>query len=84
MSNFLGQVYVAMGLFEDAEEVLRYSIDLVDDRNNPNPWKGYNQALLGKLYIEWQRIDDAENPMLEGLDRSRSTNSADLHLLVDN
>jgi cytochrome c-type biogenesis protein CcmH/NrfG len=54
--NFLGQVYTAMGRFEDAETVLTESIQLLGD-DEVSPWSGYNSALLGKLYLESSRVD---------------------------
>jgi tetratricopeptide (TPR) repeat protein len=63
--NYLAQVYTASGRFEAAEQVLVEALDLqeslVSDANKSN-----NLALLGKLYLEWERLDDADGPMRQG------------------
>jgi predicted ATPase len=64
--NFLGQVYTAVGLFEDAEKVLQEAIELHSDDEDPSAVRANNKALLGKLYMEQgRRIIDAEKPILE-------------------
>jgi tetratricopeptide (TPR) repeat protein len=82
--NYLAQVYLAMGLFELAEKTLTESITLIKQEERPDPWNGNNLALLGKLYIEWQKINIAEKPMLEGLEESEATQQVDLITLVRN
>jgi tetratricopeptide (TPR) repeat protein len=63
--NYLAQVYVATGRFEEAEAVLREAIMLPDDRD-ADPTRSNNLALLGKLYVEWERVNDADEPMRRG------------------
>ena len=45
--NFLGQVYTAVGLFEDAEKVLQEAIELHRDDEDPSAVRANNKALLG-------------------------------------
>jgi tetratricopeptide (TPR) repeat protein len=64
--NYLGQVYIAMGLFEKAEVLLSESIESLENEEEANPWKGYNLALLGKLYLEWLHTEKAVEPLRKG------------------
>lgn len=73
MFNFLSQLYIAMGLFEDAERVLKESVDLLKEEDEPSSFKGRSLALLGKLYIEWNRIEDAIGPLLKGWEETQAT-----------
>ncbi len=82
--RFFCQHYMAIGLFEDAETVLKEAIDLIKDDDEPNPWRGYNLALLGKLYIEWERIEDAEPQLSKGWKETQATWNIDLVPLVRN
>jgi tetratricopeptide (TPR) repeat protein len=71
--NFLAQLYIATGRFEDAELALRKAIALYKDAREPNPWNAYNLALLGKLYIEWGRVEDAAGPLVQGWQQTQAT-----------
>jgi predicted ATPase len=64
--NFLAQVYTAIGQFEDAEKKLKEAIALQNGEEEPSAVRGNNWALLGKLYMEWGRIKDAEKPLTKG------------------
>lgn len=55
-----------MGLFEQAEAVLQEALALREDGEESSAVSGNNLALLGKLYLEWQRIPDAIEPLLAG------------------
>jgi len=72
-SNFLGQAYTAMGLFGDAERILKDAIGLYADEDGPIVVQGYNRAQLGKLYMEWDRIEEAEGPLLQGWKETEAT-----------
>lgn len=80
--NFLGQVYIAIGSYEKAEDLLKKSINLIEDNEEPNPWRGYNKALLGKLYLEWNRVEDAAEPIHQGWQETQSAWNVDLVRLV--
>jgi tetratricopeptide (TPR) repeat protein len=82
--NYLGQVYVAMGLYEQAEETLLEITKLRENDKIPQPWTGNNLALLGKLYLEWGKIELAEKPMLEGWAITAAAKQADLITIVRN
>jgi tetratricopeptide (TPR) repeat protein len=61
---FLAQVRTATGAFKLSEEVLNRGIAVIDE---PYAYRAYCQALLGKLYVEWERPDDAREPAEAGL-----------------
>lgn len=82
--NFLAQVEIASGHFEEAESYLNQAIALFNNSKIPNSWNGNNLALLGKLYIEWGRLEDATNPIRRGLEESSMTHNVDLISLVRN
>jgi tetratricopeptide (TPR) repeat protein len=71
--NYLAQTYFRLGLFEKAEEALIEAIEVVQDADEAHSWNGYNLALRGKLYLEWDRIDDAAAPILLGWQESQKT-----------
>lgn len=81
--NFLAQVYVAAGLFEDAEKTLLEALQLLDNQE-PNAWNGYNQGLLGKLYLEWDRVEDAIQPLTQGWQEMQATQYVAMLPLVRN
>jgi len=84
MLNYLGQLYTGIGRFEEAEKVFQEAIDVYKKEEDANAWRGYNLALLGKLYMEWGRIDDAVKPLLKGWEETQSTWNTDLVPLVRN
>ena len=71
--NFLAQLHIATGRFEDAETTLGKAIALYKDARELNPWNAYNLALLGKLYIEWERVGDAVDPLVRGWQQTQAT-----------
>lgn len=81
--NYISQVYIATGLYEEAESVLLSSIGFGQEKAF-DPWRGNNLALLGKLYIEWERFEDAQPPMVAGVEESNSTQQIDLITIVRN
>jgi hypothetical protein len=50
---FLGQLYTAIGLYEDAVRTLRDGIAVFDGEQSSLGLRGYLRALLGRLYLEW-------------------------------
>lgn len=82
--NFVGQVETAAGLFEDAEIHLKQAIAVFENRDRPDPWNGNNLALLGKLYLEWERFEDATAPLERSWEESVPTHNLDLISLVRN
>jgi len=71
--NYLAQTYFRLGLFEKAEQALVEAIEVVEDTDEAHSWNGYNLALRGKLYLEWNRIEDAVAPILLGWQESQRT-----------
>jgi tetratricopeptide (TPR) repeat protein len=63
-SNFLAQVLIASGQFAHAEQVLKDAIrTLSGERSHRMVQTAYNLGLLGKLYMEWGRPNDAAEPL---------------------
>ncbi len=71
--NNLAQIYTAIGFFQEAEFCLREAILLNKELDTPHIWQPYNLASLGKLFLEWGRIDDAVEPIVIGLKESEIT-----------
>lgn len=82
--NYLAQVYLAGGQFEQCEATLNKALAAYDEKVGPNAWQGNNLALLGKLYMEWGRLSDAEQPLMEGFLESQRLPNVDLITLVRN
>jgi predicted ATPase len=76
--NYLGQAFIVTGLFERAEAILKESVDFLKEDDTPHPWRGYNYALLGKLYIEWQRCEEAARYIMHGLKETEAARQVDL------
>lgn len=81
--NYLAQVSLAIGCFEEAETLLFEALVLQDDRE-ADAVKSNNLALLGKLYLEWGRVDDAAEPMRRGWAIAQLAWQAGLASLVRN
>ena len=82
--NYLAQVYLAGGRFEQCEATLKKALAAHDEKIGPNAWHGNNLALLGKLYIEWGRLADSEQPLMDGFRESQRLPNIDLITLVRN
>jgi len=65
MANYFAQLLMTCGRFEEAEELLHSALAMAYT-SKTSYHKGYNLALLGKLYLEWDRPAAAEKPMLAG------------------
>lgn len=63
MENYLGQLLIAVGRFEESEELLAHSAEVLTDFAVASTHRAYNLGLLGKLYLEWGRPDDAFAPL---------------------
>jgi tetratricopeptide (TPR) repeat protein len=73
ISNYLGQLLTEMGRFEEAEGILLEALEPLRADANLSTFQGYNMGLLGKLYLEWGRIGDAEEYLMAGWDRLQRT-----------
>ena len=82
--NYISQLYIATGQFSRAEGLLKRSITILRNEPGNNPWRAYNRALLGKLYLEWQHVTEAVEPLLEGWKETQATGNMWLVALVKN
>jgi tetratricopeptide (TPR) repeat protein len=73
VSNYLGQLLTEAGRFEEAEEVLLSALDPLRPDADLSTFQGYNLGLLGKLYLEWGRLADAEEKLTAGWSRLQQT-----------
>ncbi|MFL6067947.1 MAG: ATP-binding protein [Gaiellaceae bacterium] len=71
---FLAQLYIAIGLYEAAEATLRDAVALFANRQEALGIRGYLNALLGYLYLEWEKPADAREQLAAG--RSEANESA--------
>ncbi|MEU6718980.1 tetratricopeptide repeat protein [Nonomuraea sp. NPDC046802] len=69
ISNYLGQLLTTTGRFEEAEAVLRTALRLLEVDADLSVHQGYNQGLLGKLYLEWGRLESADQMISAGWER---------------
>ncbi|MFI6294016.1 tetratricopeptide repeat protein [Nonomuraea sp. NPDC050790] len=69
ISNYLGQLLTATGRFEEAEQVLQEALRILREDADLSVHQGYNQGLLGKLYLEWGRPDEARPVIDAGYER---------------
>ncbi|HEX7972888.1 MAG TPA: tetratricopeptide repeat protein, partial [Anaerolineales bacterium] len=76
--NYLAQVYAGMGQFEAAEKSLQDAVRFLKDDPEPNPWRAYDSSFLGKLYLEWNRVEQAAKPILEGWKETNAKWNVDL------
>jgi hypothetical protein len=63
---FLAQQYIAIGLYEAAEATLRDAVALFAKRQEALGIRGYLNALLGHLYVEWEKPADARQQLAAG------------------
>jgi tetratricopeptide (TPR) repeat protein len=73
ISNYLGQLLTEMGRFEEAESILLEALEPLRADADLSTFQGYNLGLLGKLYLEWGRISEAEESLKAGWDRLQRT-----------
>ncbi|MFF2326700.1 MULTISPECIES: AAA family ATPase [unclassified Streptomyces] len=50
--NYLAQVHMGVGAYEDAEEVLGEALAFEADRGGDSGWHAYNQALLAHIVVQ--------------------------------
>lgn len=84
MSNFLAQLLTAEGRFEEAERVLVETLDELRTETTALIHRGLNQALLGKLYLEWERPDEARSNLEQAFTRTRNVVNEAVIPLIDN
>jgi tetratricopeptide (TPR) repeat protein len=71
---FLAQLYTAIGLYEAGEATLREAIAIFADDPRPLGVRGYLNALLGHLYVEWgpPKLDAAREALPRAREETRS------------
>lgn len=84
MSNFLAQLYIAEGRFEEAEKVLYETLDVLHSEADAVVHKGYNLALLGKLYLEWGKIDKAAEALIPAFESTQVSGNEPVLPLIRN
>jgi tetratricopeptide (TPR) repeat protein len=84
MTNFLAQLFIAEGRFEEAERVLVDAIDTLKSERAAIVHRGYNVSLLGKLYLEWGRIDQAADHLVRAFETTRDTRNEPVLPLIRN
>ena len=82
--NYAAQLHIAMGALDRAEDALKEAVNVQDPNRTPLAWHGYNLALLGKLKLEQQRVQEALALVQEGWAETEQTWLADLVPLVRN
>lgn len=83
-TSYMCQPYTAMGLFEEAEALLKQDLDLARSEEILNSFVIYNLSLLGKLYLEWGRIQDAARYLTESWAKAKAMELTWLMTLVGN
>lgn len=78
--NYLAQLQIGLGAFEEAEALLRPSLDLTAFDHGAI----YDLALLGKLYLEWERPAEAEPLLRKSWELAKVTGAAWMLTLVGN
>ena len=84
MSNFLAQLYTAEGRFEEAERVILETLDILKAEDGAVAHRGYNLSLLGKLYLEWERLDQASVTLVRAFETTRDVVNEALLPLIRN
>jgi tetratricopeptide (TPR) repeat protein len=82
--NYLAQLYMAMGAFEDAEATLVEAHKPFENDEQPNAADGYNVGLLGKVYLEWGRFDEAARVLSVAYVESELAANRDMVTIVRN
>lgn len=83
-ANLHAQLLMATGRFEEAEALLGEALASPDGLEDVVVQRGYLNALLGKLYLEWDRPRDAVGPLLRAWRETRgSVNTAVMPLIAN-
>jgi tetratricopeptide (TPR) repeat protein/energy-coupling factor transporter ATP-binding protein EcfA2 len=71
---FLAQVHTAIGLYEAGEATLREAIGTFVDDARPLGVRGYLNALLGRLYLEWDvpKLDAAREVLRQAREETQA------------
>ena len=80
---FLAQLYIAIGLYEAADATLRDAVGLFGSRREALGIRGYLKALLGHLYLEWEKPAEARKLLLAGRNEANESGFRGVIPLVD-
>jgi tetratricopeptide (TPR) repeat protein len=67
-TTFLGQVYTAIGMYEEGEAALQEAIASFAEEPESLSTRGYLRALLGRLYVKWDppRLSEGRTELAAG------------------
>jgi tetratricopeptide (TPR) repeat protein len=83
-TSYICQPYTAMGMFEEAEALLKQDLELARSEEALNSFVIYNLSLLGKLYLEWGKIQEAAHYLTESWAKAKAMELTWLMTLVGN
>lgn len=83
-ANFNAQLNIAIGRFEQAESILKDALLLPFRDDEGAMDRAYLMALLGKLYLEWGRVDDAVEILTRAFERTRESHNTAIVPLIRN
>lgn len=84
-TTFLGQLYTAVGMYEEGEAALREAIASFADEPENLSTRGYLRALLGRLYLKWQppRLSESRVELAAGREETIASGRHSTLPLVD-
>ncbi|MEV0490536.1 AAA family ATPase [Streptomyces atratus] len=83
--NYLSQLHLAMGAYEDAETVLREALEFEERRGGDSGWHAYNSALLAlRATHDPARRDEAAQRIRDAWHETERTRLASLMPIVRN
>jgi tetratricopeptide (TPR) repeat protein/type II secretory pathway predicted ATPase ExeA len=82
-TNFLGQLLIAIGAYEEADAVLQEYLQLAES-DLPRAAKAANRALLGKLHLEQQHVQHARQILREALEETETVGHRNVVPIVQN
>jgi tetratricopeptide (TPR) repeat protein len=84
MANYLAQLLITTGRFEQAQTLLAARLDDLRDLPLASAHRAYNLGLLGKLYLEWNQPNDARDSILQAWQQIQDTGHASIRPLLRN
>jgi tetratricopeptide (TPR) repeat protein len=84
ISNYLGQLLTEMGRFEEAQDVLTEALEPLRAHGDHGAYQGYNLGQLGRLYLDWDRLDAAAENITAAWDRLQRTHDRSIQPILRN